>query len=234
MTWNDLIRRIRATAIWTRRSPAARAIKTWAEYLGKLAVVLGVLGFISERPERAKQRYYQAWQLINAAKQSLGDAGRRVAIRDLIDDHVEMRGIELNNSGFEGMDFRSAIMPNADFTQARLKDANFSCKAGFYINDYWVPAFRFCWPTVLDSAELATTISNDFTHASLHKTRLGPTLSTEQMEQLRTAQKFRTMSKNYQSIHRLSSPLVWMKPYSGTFLSMRATFLMQRLQRQRF
>ena len=198
MNLAGLTRLIRCSAVWAKRSPTARAIRTWAEYFGKLAVVFGVLGFIVERPDRAKQKYYQAWQLINAAKQSWGDAGRRVAIRDLIEDHAEMRGIELNDSNFEEMDFRSAIMPSAEINKSNIKGANFSCKAGLYVNNYWLPEFRFCWPTVLDGAEIASEIwENDFSNASLRKIRLGLPPDDQQQTQFKNGQKLSARAGDY-------------------------------------
>jgi len=82
---------VRATAVWTRRSRTVKAVVSIAELLGKLTIVAGILSFIIEAPERAKQRHYQAWQLINEVPRgSPGDAGRSIAIGVLVKDHVPM------------------------------------------------------------------------------------------------------------------------------------------------
>jgi uncharacterized protein YjbI with pentapeptide repeats len=148
--------RLRAASEWLRRSKSVKTATSIAQLLGKLTIMVAILSFIFEAPERAKQRHYQAWQLINGARMSPGEAGRSIAIRVLVDDHVEMIDIDLTGGNFRGKNFQAADMPGVNFTNAKIDGANFSCKAGIFVNEYWFPAYSFCWITNLEGARFAT------------------------------------------------------------------------------
>jgi uncharacterized protein YjbI with pentapeptide repeats len=137
-------------------------------------VVVGLLSFIIEAPDRAKQRHYQAWQLINGARGAPGDAGRRVAIADLIRDHVTLYELDLTGGNFEGMDFRSAIAPGLNLSDAKVAGADFSCRSGLFVTDYWLPMYSWCWKTSLEGSRIQTdTTGVNFSHANLKGAVLG-------------------------------------------------------------
>ena len=174
MAWPRLLARIRLLGAWFHRSLLAIRIASIAEILGKLTVVVGIFDFVIEAPDRAKQRHYQAWQLLNVAREAHGDAGRRIALRDLIKDHVSLTELSLAGGNFDGMDFRSMIAPGLDLTGAKIGDADFSCKSGIFLNDYWRPSYSSCWTTDLSGARIETEIVGvNFFHADLRGTVLG-------------------------------------------------------------
>jgi uncharacterized protein YjbI with pentapeptide repeats len=174
VNWSSATTRIRALGAWSRKSLTARAIRSIAEFIGKLTVVVGLLSFVIEAPDRAKQRHYQAWQLINGARGAPGDAGRRTAIADLIKDHVTMYELDLTGGNFEEMDFRSAIVPGLDLSKAKLNGADFSCRSGLFVTDYWWPTYSRCWKTNLEGARIQTeTYHVNFSNANLRGAVLG-------------------------------------------------------------
>jgi uncharacterized protein YjbI with pentapeptide repeats len=174
VNWSSATRRISALGAWSRRSSTAKAIRSIAEFIAKLTVVVGLLSFIIEAPDRAKQRHYQAWQLINGARGAPGDAGRRIAIADLIKDHVTLYELDLTGGNFEGMDFRSAIAPGLDLSNAKLTGADFSCRSGLFVTDHWLPMYSWCWNTNLEGSRIQTeTTGVNFSHANLKGAVLG-------------------------------------------------------------
>ena len=60
-----------AVAAWLQ-TPTAKNILAFAEAAGKLTIVVGILSYIVEAPDRSKQHHYQAWQLINGARPRQG------------------------------------------------------------------------------------------------------------------------------------------------------------------
>ena len=159
---------------WLRTS-TAKNILSIAEALGKLTVVVGILSYIIEAPERAKQQHYQAWQLINGARTSPGEAGRSIAIGVLVGDHVPLIDLDLKKGNFQDKDFRGAQMPGVDFTEANVDRVNFSCKTGFYVSEHWIPGFDYCLPTNLQAARFATEriIKANFDYANLKDATIG-------------------------------------------------------------
>jgi uncharacterized protein YjbI with pentapeptide repeats len=165
---------VRAAAAAVRRSKNVKAVLSTAELLGKLTIVFGILSFIVEGPERAKQRHYQAWQLIDGARGHPGDAGRSIAIGVLVKDHEEIRELDLANANLKGRDLRSAMMPGVNFRDAKLDGANFSCIAGLYLSEYWLPRYSPCWVTNLEEAGFQTDLTKiHFDHTDLKDAVLG-------------------------------------------------------------
>jgi uncharacterized protein YjbI with pentapeptide repeats len=169
------IDKFRSIVVDVGRSKVVKAIVSTATVFGKFAIVIGILNFIVEAPERAKQRHYQSWQLINGARQSPGEAGRSIAIGVLIDDHIEMADLDLSGGTFRKKNFQTAIMPGVDFTNAKIDGSDFSCKSGLYINEYWIPRYCWCWVTNLEVARFATTslIDVKFVRADLNDAFIG-------------------------------------------------------------
>jgi hypothetical protein len=105
-------------------------LKKWAfldvlERIGHLAVLVAVVFYIVEVPERRKVKQYYAWQIINSLKGSRTDGGRKYAIQDLLRDGVSLAGIELIYAILPNMDFRNGDLRQGRFEGAELLDANF-------------------------------------------------------------------------------------------------------------
>jgi Pentapeptide repeats (8 copies) len=110
------------------------------EYVGSLSVLVAVLFYFSESGDRAKQKHYQAWQVINTAQGKGGSGGRIEALQELNADHVALVGVDVSGaflqgirlsgakllrSNFSATDSRGGDFRYADFTDANLSSANF-------------------------------------------------------------------------------------------------------------
>lgn len=177
MLWSQFGTIVRAANVWGRRSKTGKAVVSIAELLTKLTIFIGVLNYLVEGPERARQRHYQAWQLINGSGKSRGEAGRSIAIGVLVDDHIEMPDLDLTGGNFHDKNFQGAKMPGVDFTGATIDHANFSCKAGFFVSDEWFPPYSRCWETNLENASFVTMkiSQNKFYHSNLKYAQFGGT-----------------------------------------------------------
>jgi len=105
------------------------------EYLGSLSILLAVIFWFAEGPERVKERHYQAWQVINTAQGKGGNGGRIDALQELNQDGVSLIGVDLMDAFLQNVDlnhgqlnraiFGSADLRGADFSYAQLQDAHF-------------------------------------------------------------------------------------------------------------
>ena len=91
------------------------------EYAGKLTVVAAVISgawsgiqWQLEADNRTKERHYRAWELINSARGSTGDGGRKDALQDLNRDGVSLAAAPLEK----------AYLPGVSLEGANLSDAN--------------------------------------------------------------------------------------------------------------
>lgn len=123
----------------------AWALGSWAllevlEYLGTFSVLIAVIFYFAESGDRARQRHYTAWTVINTAQGKGGSGGRIEALEELNHDRVALtgldaslaflRGVDLSNAvltrcSFEAADLRNSIFRDADLGFCNLKSANF-------------------------------------------------------------------------------------------------------------
>ena len=110
------------------------------EYMSSLSILVAVIFYFSESGDRAKQKHYQAWQVINTAQGKGGSGGRLEALQELNSDRVplvgvdvsgaflfgiELEGSKLVRANFSGADVRSSDLNKVDFSDANLQSANF-------------------------------------------------------------------------------------------------------------
>jgi uncharacterized protein YjbI with pentapeptide repeats len=88
------------------------------------AVVAGVVLWFWEADDRKKQSHYRAWELINSAQGSTGDGGRRDALQDLNEDHIDMSAAPLADAYLRYVQLPRAILNEANLTKADLTGAN--------------------------------------------------------------------------------------------------------------
>jgi uncharacterized protein YjbI with pentapeptide repeats len=138
---------------WFVTSSASRRMVNVAETLGKLTVFFGILAFILEAPDRARQRHYQAWELLNLASGHAGEAGRSIAFDVLVRDHQPMRNIDLKGATISELSLNGAQMPGAIFDETTLKNVDWSCKVTVEMSRYWVPTLSLCSRTDLRGAK---------------------------------------------------------------------------------
>jgi len=123
----------------------AYALGNWSavkifDYLGKFSVLIAVVFYFTESPNRIKQKHYQAWQVINTAQHMGGSGGRIEALSELNADGVPLVGVDVSmaflqsvhlpkarllRANFDNADVRSSDLTEADLTYASLRGANF-------------------------------------------------------------------------------------------------------------
>ena len=101
------------------------------EYLGRLAIVLALVLWIIEIPERKqaqenqrKAKIYQAWQVISTAQGETASGGRHHALRDLIDERQRLHEVNLSQANLSGADLREAGLSEANLFKANLSGAD--------------------------------------------------------------------------------------------------------------
>jgi uncharacterized protein YjbI with pentapeptide repeats len=90
------------------------------------AVVVGVATWVWEADDRRKQKHYRAWELINSARGSTGDGGRRDALQDLNEDGEDLSAAPLANAYLSNIQLPNADLRGADLSTADLRSANLS------------------------------------------------------------------------------------------------------------
>jgi Pentapeptide repeats (8 copies) len=121
------------------------AILEVLEYVETFSLLVVVVFYFLEGPNRIKQKHYQAWQVINTAQGKGGSGGRVEALEELLQDDVSLVGVDvsgaylldvkldkgrLDRSNFHGSDarggsFQRAKMQFADFSSANIRSGNF-------------------------------------------------------------------------------------------------------------
>jgi hypothetical protein len=94
------------------------------ELAGRATVLVVAIFWFLEAGDRAKERHYRAWDLINSARGSTGDGGRRDALQDLNKDGVSLAAAPLEQAYLPGVDLTRAFLERADLTDAHLTDAH--------------------------------------------------------------------------------------------------------------
>jgi hemoglobin-like flavoprotein/uncharacterized protein YjbI with pentapeptide repeats len=108
-----------------------------AEVLGAadtISLVVALVLFIKETPERRKQFHYQAWGTIDAADNVKVSYARILALQDLNEDGVSLRGlnapgaelvdINLSHANLSKSNLRESDLTNANLSHANLDNAN--------------------------------------------------------------------------------------------------------------
>jgi uncharacterized protein YjbI with pentapeptide repeats len=109
----------------------AYALSQWSflevlEYLGSFSVLIAVIFYFSESGDRLKQKHYQAWQVINTAQHMGGSGGRIEALSELNADRVPLVGVDVSKAFLQGVQLPSARLLRADFSDADVRNSNFS------------------------------------------------------------------------------------------------------------
>jgi hypothetical protein len=85
------------------------------EFAGRASVLVAVFVWFWEADDRKKQSHDRAWELINSARESTGDGGRRDALQDLNEDKVNLSAAPLANAYLVEVQ-----LPNANMSGAGL------------------------------------------------------------------------------------------------------------------
>ena len=106
-------------------------LSNWAllevlDYAGRLTVLIAVIFYFMEGPDRRKQKHYQAWQVINTAQGQTGGGGRVEALEELNDDHVPLVALNVQGAYLQGVRLPRADAHRSQMQGADLRDADFS------------------------------------------------------------------------------------------------------------
>jgi Pentapeptide repeats (8 copies) len=101
------------------------------EYLGSFSVLIAVIFYFTEAPDRAKQKHYQAWQVINTAQGKGGSGGRIDALQELNADGISLTGVDVSQAFLQGVQLPKAQLARANFNavdarESRLDDSDFA------------------------------------------------------------------------------------------------------------
>ena len=129
-----------------------------AEVLGAadtISLVVALVLFIKEAPDRRKQFHYQAWSIVDAAHNVKVSYARILALQDLNEDGVSLRGLDAPGAELVDINLSHANLSKANLMESDLSNANLS-----YAN--------------LDNANLCQTQLSgaDLSHAKLGFARL--------------------------------------------------------------
>jgi len=118
-----------------RIEPLARLITS----LGSLSVLIGVITFIYEIPQRQEQKAaeiekanYEAWGIINIHEGKKASGGRISALQNLNERKVDLSGVNLKNAVLTKINLKGANLFNSDFSYANLTNANLSQAELYY------------------------------------------------------------------------------------------------------
>jgi uncharacterized protein YjbI with pentapeptide repeats len=107
---------------WLRRM----ALLDVLELLGRFSVVVAVFFWFSERSDRLAQKHYRAWQVITQARGAPGDGGRRAALVDFNEDHIDLSAAPLAHAHLQDINLKLAQLTDADFSHTTLTGAQLS------------------------------------------------------------------------------------------------------------
>ncbi len=113
------------------------------EYAAKLTILLALILYVLEVPERKRQAELNAWQIVNSAIEQKAASGRVEALEYLNNAGVDLnflsvpnayligttkegetRGINLPDAKLRGANFAKSTLTDANFNNAQLRKAN--------------------------------------------------------------------------------------------------------------
>jgi uncharacterized protein YjbI with pentapeptide repeats len=95
------------------------------EYVGTLSILVAVISYFAESGDRAKQKHYQAWQVINTAQGKGGNGGRIDALEELNNDRVALVGVDLSDAFLQGIRLDGADLVRSNFSSADVRGGSF-------------------------------------------------------------------------------------------------------------
>lgn len=95
------------------------------DYVGRFSILIAVIFYFYESPDRIKQKHYQAWQVINTAQGKGGSGGRIEALEELNRDGVSLVGVNVSGAFLQGISMPHAHLLRSDFSAADIRNSNF-------------------------------------------------------------------------------------------------------------
>jgi hypothetical protein len=111
---------------WTAHLLSSWALVAVLQYIGTFSILIGLIFYYSEAPDRLKQKHYQAWQVINTAQGKGGAGGRIEALTELNNDGEPLVGVDASKAFLENIQLPRATLRRADLSRADMMEANLS------------------------------------------------------------------------------------------------------------
>lgn len=126
-----LLSRIERKLEWFNQSLSRMDLFPVLEYLSKLSIILALIVFVWEVPERAEQRAaeqkrsnYEAWRIILASEGKSPSAGRIDALQDLNKQKIPLSNTNLSGAFLSDIQLSEARLDGANLNNTRLNRAN--------------------------------------------------------------------------------------------------------------
>ena len=91
-----------------------------------ISLVVALVLFIKEAPDRRKQFHYQAWGIVDAAHNVKVSYARILALQDLNEDGVSLRGLDAPGAELVDINLSHANLSKANLMTSDLSNANLS------------------------------------------------------------------------------------------------------------
>jgi uncharacterized protein YjbI with pentapeptide repeats/hemoglobin-like flavoprotein len=91
-----------------------------------ISLVVALVLFVKEAPDRRKQFHYQAWSIIDAAQGAKVSYARILALQDLNEDSVSLRSLDAPGAKLVGINLSHADISKANLVESDLSNANLS------------------------------------------------------------------------------------------------------------
>jgi hemoglobin-like flavoprotein len=143
--------------------PDSEWINKLVHSIDEISLLVGVILYIKEAPDRRKQFHYNAWGAIDGAASAKVSQTRIMALQDLNNDGVSLRGF--HGAGFDLSEVR---LPGADLRQCQM--------SGTKLNDCNLSGADLSYATFTDASLVRSNLSRarlDFaalTHANCNGT----------------------------------------------------------------
>ena len=95
------------------------------DHLGRLSILVAIVFYVVEAPDRRKQKHYQAWQVINTATEKSGNGGRMEALEELNEDGVSLVAVDVTSAFLRGIELPRADLHYATLNSCDLRDGRF-------------------------------------------------------------------------------------------------------------
>lgn len=91
-----------------------------------IAVVVAIILYLKEAPDRRAQKHYEAWRVIdNAAAANVSTSyARRIALQDLHKDSVSLRGLDAAGANLARISLAKADLQEANLEKANLQESD--------------------------------------------------------------------------------------------------------------
>ncbi len=91
-----------------------------------ISLVVALVLFIKEAPDRRKEFHYQAWSIVDAAHNVKVSYARILALQDLNEDGVSLRGLDAPSAELVDINLSHANLSKANLMECDLSNANLS------------------------------------------------------------------------------------------------------------